>query len=202
MRNLRGQQTNYVKFQLEKNNALRKPDKSRKSSIDNDIKALIKLLNSFRWCYTTSSCSGRIVLLEEPFNREKHLARWWFVTHEKAVFEDFKKALSKALSGKQKDSKLWLKMEGFILHLVVENLEKADLMLKTARDSGLKHSGVLSFKPRIVLEIRDNEAMQCLISQQTPKPMLEELLKTANEKLKITKHRIKRFEELVRRLSI
>lgn len=188
------------RFQLEKFNALTKPDKSKKSSIDRDIKPLIKLLNSFEWCYTTSSCSGRIVLLEEPLNRKKHLAKWWFVSHEQVLFDNLKISLNQALNSKERDSKLWLKMEGFIIHLIVNNIEKADIVLKIARDTGLKHSGVLSFKPRIVLEIRDNEIMQCLINKKTSDVVVKDLLQIANEKLGITKQRLKRFLGLIERL--
>ncbi len=180
-------------FELAKKQALLKKDKSRKQSIDADIKDLIDFLNAQPWCFTTSSCSGRLILLEEHYTRKKHLTRWWLVSHEPLSFESFKKGLSQALQNKQEKNLLWFKMEGFILHVVVKDLTFAKRLLRIARDVGFKHSGLISFTNKLVLEIRDSEALQVLITHELPETFLKQLLSIANEKLLRTKARIEKF---------
>ncbi len=51
-------------FQKEKQDFLSKKGKSRKGGIDKEIRPLVDLINSFGEYYTTSSCSGRILLIE------------------------------------------------------------------------------------------------------------------------------------------
>ena len=50
-------------FSKLKEHSLSKIDKSKKNSIDKNIKSLINIINKSDDYYTTSSCSGRIVLL-------------------------------------------------------------------------------------------------------------------------------------------
>ncbi|MBI3035394.1 hypothetical protein HYY71_03655 [Candidatus Woesearchaeota archaeon] len=51
-------------FAKEKSDFLRKKDKSKKGCIDRDIKEIVDIINSKKDYYATSSCAGRIVLLE------------------------------------------------------------------------------------------------------------------------------------------
>ena len=50
-------------FNKEKRDFLVKNDKSKKKSIDIGVKKLVKRVNSSANYFTTSSCSGRILLL-------------------------------------------------------------------------------------------------------------------------------------------
>ena len=52
-------------FQSEKTRVLSKVDLSRKGSVDEPIRELIEFLNAQEPLYTTSSCSGRVVLFCE-----------------------------------------------------------------------------------------------------------------------------------------
>ncbi|MBI2659990.1 hypothetical protein HYX07_02415, partial [Candidatus Woesearchaeota archaeon] len=51
-------------FAKEKSDFLRKKDKSKKGFIDKDAVKIVNCINSKSDYYTTSSCAGRIVLLE------------------------------------------------------------------------------------------------------------------------------------------
>jgi len=81
-------------FQKEKSDFLNKKDKSKKGSIDKDIIPLIKLVNSNDDYYTTSSCAGRIVLLEMK-SRKKNECRWIFTKHDRVKFNEINSALKK-----------------------------------------------------------------------------------------------------------
>jgi tRNA(Phe) wybutosine-synthesizing methylase Tyw3 len=51
---------------------------------------------------------------------------------------------------------LWLKVEGFILHVACRNIEKATDLLQKVRDSGFKRSGIISAGNKIMIEIKDD----------------------------------------------
>ena len=57
--------TSDVHFSSEKVRVLGKVDLSRKGSVDEPIAELISYVNSLSDFYTTSSCSGRLVVLQE-----------------------------------------------------------------------------------------------------------------------------------------
>ncbi|MBW2966012.1 hypothetical protein KY342_02835, partial [Candidatus Woesearchaeota archaeon] len=52
-----------MQFENQKKTFLKKIDKSKKGGIDKEIIPLVNKINNSRNYYTTSSCSGRIVLL-------------------------------------------------------------------------------------------------------------------------------------------
>lgn len=51
-------------FSQRKKQRLNKLDLSKKGSVDEDIEHVVSLLNSFEEYFTTSSCSGRIILID------------------------------------------------------------------------------------------------------------------------------------------
>lgn len=53
------------KFAAQKLDAISGQDLSRKGSVDEPIKDLVALINSLPQYFTTSSCSGRILVLSE-----------------------------------------------------------------------------------------------------------------------------------------
>ncbi len=53
------------RFVSDKSRVLGKSDLSRKGSVDEPIKSLVDFINSQPIYYTTSSCSGRVVVFEE-----------------------------------------------------------------------------------------------------------------------------------------
>jgi len=53
-------------FNQQKLTCLSKADFSRKGSVDEPIAELIRFINGCDRYFTTSSCSGRICLFEEP----------------------------------------------------------------------------------------------------------------------------------------
>ena len=93
-----------MSFQNDKKVFLSKIDKSSIGSVDEDIKNLIDLINSKENYYSTSSCSGRIVLIEQA--EKKKEAEWLMVSHKEVSFEDLKKALKEVPSGL-----VWLKID-------------------------------------------------------------------------------------------
>src|SRR3989344_4489689 len=104
-----------------------KTDRSKKGSFDADIKPLLETLNSKDGYKTTSSCSGRIVLLDIPKAGDKRNAKWIYTTHEKA---DAGKIIEVLDSIKKP---VWLLQEPMILHVQCRTIEHADKLLKIAQ---------------------------------------------------------------------
>ncbi len=95
-------------FAKEKSDFLRKKDKSKKGTVDEDIKEIVNVINSKQDYYTTSSCSGRIVLLEMKSKR-KYECNWIFTKHNKVNFDEIYNALKKYNKNNQKNRELPLK---------------------------------------------------------------------------------------------
>ncbi|XP_060248441.1 tRNA wybutosine-synthesizing protein 3 homolog isoform X2 [Meriones unguiculatus] len=71
--------------------SLSKADLSRKGSVDEDAVQVVELLNSREEFFTTSSCAGRILLLDGSTNGsgvQKQHCSWLLVTHKPCVKDD------------------------------------------------------------------------------------------------------------------
>lgn len=60
-------------FDRDKERALSGVDLSRKGSIDEKIHALVALLNTSTDFFTTSSCSGRIIIFDDSVSIRVHV---------------------------------------------------------------------------------------------------------------------------------
>ncbi len=88
-------------FAQRKRDVLSKTDKSYKKSWDRKIIGLCEKINSLENYYTTSSCSGRIVLMINQDKKEKDL--FLRVYHNKINFSELKKALNNLLSSETRE---------------------------------------------------------------------------------------------------
>jgi tRNA wybutosine-synthesizing protein 3 len=126
-----------------KQSVLGKEDKSFKQSVDYPIKELVNCINSSASFVTTSSCSGRIMLIHEgDTSKRKNGAEFLFVSHELIKSESAVAILRscEALSGN-----VFLKLEPLILHIEAESLEVAIQLLHKAKSmAALKHSCIVS----------------------------------------------------------
>ncbi|CAL8088292.1 unnamed protein product [Orchesella dallaii] len=141
-------------------------DKSRKGSVDQRIWKLVNLINSQKDAFfTTSSCSGRIILYtwktgesievgEETYERnkgQKKGCRWLLVSHEEVKADALQEAYF-AYDGKI-DS--YFKMEPCILHVQCRTLSDARKLIHIATESGFRNSGmVIGKENRITVAIR------------------------------------------------
>ncbi|XP_044769990.1 tRNA wybutosine-synthesizing protein 3 homolog isoform X2 [Neomonachus schauinslandi] len=80
-----------AEFRRWKAQCLSKADLSRKGSVDEDVVELVQLLNGREPYFTTSSCAGRIILLDGDINGfevQKQNRCWLLVTHKPCVKDD------------------------------------------------------------------------------------------------------------------
>ena len=148
-----------MNFDNEKKQCLEKTDKSKKQSVDDRIAGLCDMINSKKDFYTTSSCSGRILLIEKKSGL-KNECSWIYVTHEYADFDAVKGAIAKI-----DKYPIWFQCEPFILHVCCRDIDYANKILKLFQSLGFKHSGVLSLSKRIIIEAIGSERIQALVAK-------------------------------------
>lgn len=143
------------RFLQRKEAVLSKIDKSSIGKWDYKIQKLCDKINKNSDFYTTSSCSGRIVLI---INQEKKTNNLFLkVWHDKISFNELKNALNDILKSKKDVN---FKLEPPILHIVCKDLKKASEVLEKAKHSGWKRSGINTFGKNIVLEMNSTEKLE------------------------------------------
>ena len=169
-------------------------DKSKKGFIDEEIKDLVDVINAHPDYYTTSSCSGRILLYTATPDRKKNETEWIFVSHKIVAEEDIRKAILKLPSGI-----VFFRFEPLILHVVCKDLTAADSLLQFCNTSGLKHSGAISLGERIIVEIVGNDRLDAPIAKDRhiliTSEGISQFVFDANEKMKRNFERIERLKK-------
>lgn len=187
-------------FSEDKENVLGKIDKSKKGAVDEGIKELVDKINSMGAYYTTSSCSGRILLISFPEENRKYNVEWLFVSHEIVSFDDVKGKLAWIVADfKKKDNKngVWFKEESMIMHICCRTIEDASRLIETAKHAGFKRSGINTLSNRIMLELVSTENMDVPVIKNgkllVEDSYLKILVDEANKKLKRTNGKIKKL---------
>ncbi|XP_073500009.1 tRNA wybutosine-synthesizing protein 3 homolog [Phyllobates terribilis] len=175
--------------------ASRKADLSKKGSVDVDIEEIVRDLNLQNCYFTTSSCSGRIILIDENPDMssvQKQNCSWLFVTHDFCMTEDVISGLQKATGDAV------LKFEPFVLHVQCRELQDAQMLHGVAINSGFRNSGItVGKKGKIIMAVRSTHCLEvplshkakCLVSEE----YIDFLVQSANQKMKENKKRIARF---------
>ncbi|XP_008137761.1 tRNA wybutosine-synthesizing protein 3 homolog isoform X1 [Eptesicus fuscus] len=184
-----------AEFRRWKAQCLSKADLSRKGSVDEDVAELVQLLNGREQFFTTSSCAGRILLLDgniNGFEVQKQNCCWLLVTHKPCVKDDVIVALKKA------NGDAILKFEPLILHVQCRELQDAQILHSVAIDSGFRNSGItVGKRGKTMLAVRSTHGLEVPLSHKGKLMVTEEyidfLLETANQKMEENKKRIERF---------
>ncbi|XP_006775969.1 PREDICTED: tRNA wybutosine-synthesizing protein 3 homolog [Myotis davidii] len=184
-----------AEFSRWKAQCLSKADLSRKGSVDEDVAELVQLLNGREQFFTTSSCAGRILLLDANINGfevQKQNCCWLLVTHKPCVKDDVIAALKKA------NGDATLKFEPLILHVQCRELQDAQILHSVAIDSGFRNSGItVGKRGKTMLAVRSTHGLEVPLSHKGKLMVTEEyidfLLEIANQKMEENRKRIERF---------
>jgi len=171
----------------------------KKGLVDDDIVELINVINKCEEYYTTSSCSGRIVLLTIPKSGKKNDSEFLFKKHSPTQnFWDKLVELTENCS-----EEIWFRMEGLILHVGCKDLLSAQKLLSIARNAGLKKSVIFNTSKQFIVEIQSSERIDAIVGGKgfvwIDKKYFELLLKKANNKLKQVKEKNKKLLELLKK---
>ncbi len=107
---------------------------------DEEILHLLNRINSFPDLVSTSSCSGRVVLLDTPGLPEKGKCCFYRKWHRKVN----EKEVDEAVNLHDGDSIIWFRVEPFILHISAKNMSSALSFLDLARSLGIRRGGIQS----------------------------------------------------------
>jgi len=180
-------------FETDKRTQLSRQDFSKKGAVDEKIKPLISKINSKKEYYTTSSCSGRIMILAE--GETKKDTKWIFVSHDKITFKQLKNSLKKIPK-----QTLWFRFEPMILHAACNLIDSAQKLVDMAKNAGFKKSGIMATSKRIVVEIRGTDFISAPIAFNgkisVDNDYLKVLINEANKKLKRNDGKIKKLKSI------
>ena len=178
-----------------KKKQLSKEDKSNIGEWDSKIADLCNKINRNTNYYTTSSCSGRIVLLKA--SEEKQPNAFLFRTHDKVSFSQLKKALEKV----KYDGLIEFQQTSCIMHVACLSLEYAQELVNKAKLAGWKRSGIMSIGKRFMVELHSTENMSFPIMNNkvilVDDNFLKLVVELANNKLERVWKKIEKLKNLV-----
>ncbi|XP_032843579.2 tRNA wybutosine-synthesizing protein 3 homolog [Tyto alba] len=185
-------------FGRRKAQRLARADGSRKGGLDERAAAVVRLLNGrARFC-TASSCSGRLVLAQgsaadaNSSEIQKKNCTWLMVTHETCTQGDVMTALEKATGDAV------FKFEPFVLHVLCQELQDAQLLHSVAINSGFRNSGITVGRGgKITMAVRSTHCLEVPLTHKGKLMVSEEyiefLIHIANRKMEENIRRIDRF---------
>jgi len=172
-----------TKFDMQRDKAMKQlADARKEGKADEDIAELVDLINSDKDLYTTSSCAGRVAVLQTPREHNKLESDWLGKWHKKVTLKDLQEALAKHIK-----YVAYLQSECPILHVVARDLPAAERILFEAQMSGFKRSGIQAVNPeRVLVEICSTECLEVPLAEDGKRLVddryLEYLVGIANTK--------------------
>ena len=178
--------------------ALEKLSKAKnENKADKKILPILDIINRSDDYYTSSSCAGRIVLLEIPGIGDKKNAKFLGKWHRTIKPEEISSSMKNAKTGQ-----LWLLAQSPILHLTAKNNAAADKMVKTAVASGFKHSSLKAIVGKIVVEICSTERLDSPIGRNgmlfCDDEYLQLLVDIANDVINKSTKKLYRFKNKIK----
>ncbi len=165
----------------------------RQGLVDKEVIEYLDLINSLPFFATSSSCFGRIILIDVPTGEKKDskfLRKWHRTVSLDEVWESIQ-----AVEGK----KIWMKVDPLILHVSARDIESASRLLDVKTRAGIKRGGIFSIRPgRVQIEIEGTHKMEVpvkfgknvLIDEEYARVLVEE----ANARMKGNIKKWERFK--------
>jgi tRNA wybutosine-synthesizing protein 3 len=177
----------------------------QRSGADEEIADILQKINARADYYTTSSCSGRIVLILLPEIGAKREAVFLGNWHRAVERVEVLAAMEDAPFA---EGELWLLAQSPIIHVACRTVEKAGVLLRLALDAGFKYSGMKGIARDtgiVVVEMLSTERMDVPVASRD-KVLVDEayvgfIVTKANFVLHRGKEKLKRFELRLNELS-
>ena len=169
--------------------------------VDKDVIPLLKRINALDNYFTTSSCSGRISVMEMPHFGDKVNSVWLGKWHREVTAEEVLEAI-----GKHKSGQLWFLVRSPILHVAARTMEDAVELLNLAIGLGFKYSNIKSVShKKLLVEIRSTERMDVPLGEDgelwVDEEYTERIVSLANAQVRRFKGKLKRMGEEIETLS-
>jgi len=166
---------------------------------DLQIISLCKFVSKTKHFFTSSSCAGRIILLQLPEGESKRDAcfheKWHRVVKEKELW--------KGIDAETK-GELWFKLDPFIFHVGADTLENGKKVLAAMTKAGVKRGGIIVAKPgKFLVELQGSQGIAFPVKKGkkvlVEKEYMKYILERANEKLEKNYKLLKRLEKEFRK---
>jgi len=169
--------------------------------VDRDIIPLLEKINSLDNYFTTSSCSGRISVMEMPHFGDKLNSVWLGKWHREVTVEEVLEAIEKHKTGQ-----LWFLVRSPILHVAARTMEDAVRLLNLSIGLGFKYSSIKSVShKKLLVEIRSTERMDVPLGENgelwVSEEYIERIVDLANAQVRRFKGKLRRLEGEIGRLS-
>ncbi|MBC7081312.1 MAG: hypothetical protein H5T44_03615 [Thermoplasmatales archaeon] len=165
-----------------------------KEKVDEKVLPIVEKINKKEDFFTTSSCAGRIVIIEVPHFGMKRNARFLGKWHDKIDEKDLRNAIKKAKKGE-----IWFLVQSPIFHISTISIENAKKILSIANNSGFKYSSIKNFNGRFIVEILSSERIDVPIGKDgrifVSDEYLEILRDIANHMIEVIDGKLKRLEK-------
>ncbi len=154
-----------------------------KGVVDEGVIPYLDLINSHPDYVTSSSCYGRIVLIDLP-NYTKRDSKFLYKWHRTVMADEAWGALENS-TGKL----VWLKADPLILHVSCRDVAAASKLLRVKAAAGMKRGGIFSIAPnRVQIELEGTYRMELPVKKGSEllvgRGYLEFLISHANDKFK------------------
>ncbi|MBM3282160.1 MAG: hypothetical protein FJY86_02360, partial [Candidatus Diapherotrites archaeon] len=148
---------NKKKFEMIKQNAAETLHTAiREKKIDPLMISISKHVEKTKNYFTTSTCSGRITLMdlnEDESKKENVFYRKW---HRKVKMEE----VWKAIEDYSTNGNVWLRQDAFVYVIGTNTWENAEKIIRACQEAGVKRYGVHHFEEeKILMEIFGTQNM-------------------------------------------
>jgi len=171
-----------------------------KGLVDEDAKPINDIINVNSNFYTTSSCAGRITIDgyngEETKKEHVWIGKW----HRTVEIKEIKERLKEI----EKYETVYFRTDPFIFHIGCKDLRGAETLLEKARDIGLKRSGIIETRKRVMVEIIGLDELHVPLkfngTEIVPLENIETLVNLINKKQEKNIERRKKLEAVLKGL--
>ena len=185
-------------FESQKGDAMSKfNDAVNSDQADKGILPLLEFVNSLEDFYSTSSCSGRIVLLHDMGRKPENswLGKW----HREVDVDEVLGAMKNPPAG----GTVLFKYESAILHLAARELNGAKKLLVITREAGYKRGGIQGLnKDRHLVEVCDTGSIDVPVIDDgrvlVEDSYISYLVALANKKFRKGAEKLERLEKNLR----
>ncbi|KYC47762.1 MAG: hypothetical protein AMQ74_01653 [Candidatus Methanofastidiosum methylothiophilum] len=169
--------------------------------VDFRIIDTLNILNSKKDYYTTSSCAGRIILIELEEIGGKKESNIIFKSHEKVDYLDIWKTINNYSGSKM----IFLIVNSPIIHVVCRDLKSAKELINLSKEVGFKYTSIVSFSEKIIVEVRSTERMDVPIIKDGVIYPSEDYVKLmvdiANQMIERVKKKIEKLNQNLREIE-
>jgi len=168
--------------------------------VDPEVLPYLAVINAHPDYVTSSSCYGRIILIDLP-NYKKKDSEFLWKQHRAVALDDAWQALQDC-EGKF----VWFKQDPLILHISCRDIDAAHRLLKVKTTAGMKRGGIFAMAPnRVQIELEGTYRLEAPVKKAgkllVTKDYFSLLVENANSKFAKNEETWKRFAKEFASLS-